>query len=189
MGVPVPRIDSLLGHKHGLWIRHDLVVWAGLGRLCLEARPVGLLAVHALRKDGLFGGLPGLVSREGVTWVQDRLELLKEPEDLLKRLKLLLDALRLPICRDLEVKREWERVESVLLLLVVEGLQILEELVFGGDLCVVLKVVHHLAEVVGKAVKVDGAGDGRPPEVKMGLLIVLHLSPQVGACLRHHALH
>ena len=50
-----------------------------------------------------------------------------------------------------------------------------------------LKVIHHLAEVVREPVKVDVLRDGTPSEVEVRLLVVGHLGPQVRACLLHDA--
>jgi len=61
---------------------------------------------------------------------------------------LLLDALVLAVSRYLKAEGERDAVEGILVLLVIVGLQVLEELVLGCDLVMVLKVVHHLAKVV-----------------------------------------
>lgn len=76
-------------------------------------------------------------------------------------------------------------MEGVLILLIVESFKVLEEFIFSGHFVMVLEVVDNLTEVVRQSIEVDLARDGRPPEVEMRLLRVLHLGPKVGAGLIH----
>ena len=112
-------------------------------------------------------------------------ELFKQVKDLLKGLHLRLDALVLAIGRNLQAEGQRDRVEGILLLLVVVGLQVAEEHVLGRDLLVVLEMVRHLDEVVGETVEVDRARDRRPPEVEVRLLIVVHFGPEGASSFLH----
>ena len=51
-----------------------------------------------------------------------------------------------------------------------------------------LKVIHHLSKVMRKSLEIDRSGYWRPPEVIMGLLVVAHFDPEVGARLLHDSL-
>ena len=101
---------------------------------------------------------------------------------------MLLDALVLPVGADLEAEGERDRVERILLVLVVVAFKILEELVFGRDLVVMLEMIHHLPEVVTQAIKVDLPTHWTPSKVEMRLSIVEHLGPQVRPRLVHYSL-
>ena len=107
------------------------------------------------------------------------LELFQQVEDLPEGLHLLLDALFLPVGGYLQAESEGNREEGILASLIVVRLEVLEEFVLRGNLVVGLKVVDHLAEVVGQPLEVDLLGNRAPSEVEVRLLIVAHLSPEV----------
>ena len=80
-------------------------------------------------------------------------------------------------------------MEGILLFLITAHLEILKKLIFRSDFVMVLKMINHLTEVMRKSLKVDLSGDGAPPKVVMGLLIVYHFGPKVGAGFLHDALN
>ena len=117
------------------------------------------------------------------------LELFQQVEDLPEGLHLLLDALFLPVGGYLQAESEGNREEGILASLIVVRLEVLEEFVLRGNLVVGLKVVDHLAEVVGQPLEVDLLGNRAPSEVEVRLLIVAHLGPEVGSGLCHDSPH
>jgi len=56
--------------------------------------------------------------------------------------------LSLPIGLHLQAEGQRDRLERVLLLFIKVGLKVLEELILGGDLVMMLKMIDHLNKVV-----------------------------------------
>ena len=79
----------------------------------------------------------------------------------------MLDALILSISRDFKAESEWNCVKCILLLLVIKTFEIFEELILGRDLMMMLKMIHHLPEVVAQAIEVDLPTDWAPSKVEM----------------------
>ena len=174
--IPVAMVLAFLRHEDGERVGNDLIVWLDLFKE-LHARiwsQLRCLDGHLL-----------LRSQVGIAVL---LELLQQIVHFFEWLQLLLDALVLPVSANLEAEGERDRVERILLVLIVVALKILEELVFGRDLVVMLEMIHHLPEVVTQAIKVDLPTDRTPSKVEMRLSIVEHLGPQVRPRLVHHSL-